>query len=66
MKKIVIILALMLVLGTVVISGCIEIPGMGGDGEDQDSGQDQGQDSDSGSDGGGSQDDDESGSGSNN
>ncbi|MGF7118534.1 hypothetical protein [Methanobacterium oryzae] len=61
MKKIAIILALMLVLGTVMVSGCIEIQGMGGDGENQDSGQDQGQDSD----GGGSQ-DDESGSGDDN
>jgi len=47
MKKIAIILALMLVLGTVLVSGCTQIPSMGG--EDQGSGQDGGQDSDSGS-----------------
>jgi len=51
MKKIAIILALMLVLGTVLVSGCTQIPSMGG--EDQGSGQDGDQDSGGGSGNGG-------------
>lgn len=63
MRKIAIILALMLVLGTVLLSGCTQIPSMGG--EDQGSGQDGGQDSDSGSGNGGddSSSDDQGGNG---
>lgn len=53
MNKITILLTLMLVLGTVMVSGCTEIPGIGGNGCDHGSGQDRCQDSNSGSDNGG-------------